>query len=198
MKGAFFKYKNALWLWGILVLACRSPQPVVEQPKHGGPTEFHRQPVKYIPIAYLNFNSRGVDDRDHVPWYRSMGFGLGLFIHQEMSWMWTGHKFLYYYIDIDYSREMSGGVYPYRSRGVLSTYPGLYIRTYLPWLFKIHYGGGMLLRLTHTSYDRWGLYGQVGLEFFGFTWSTLFLAHPGQSNWEREYRIGYMYAPIRW
>lgn len=188
-----------LLLIQVIFLFCRTPGKVVEYPKHGGPTEFHREPAKLIPMGYLNINNRGVDERSHIPWYRSLGFGLGLFIHQDMSWIWRGHKFLYYYFDLDYSQEVKpGGVYPYEKNGVLSTYPGLYIRTYLPWIFKIHYGAGLNLRLTNTPYDRWGLYGQAGLELYGFTISTIVIGHPGQSNWEKEYRMGYMYAPIRW
>lgn len=185
-----------LILLALLSGFCRSPERVIDQPVKGRPTEFHREPAKYIPIAYLNFNNRGVDRRRDVSLASSMGGGLGMFIHQPMSWMWTGHKFLYYYVDIDFSPERYGGVYPYDKHWVVSTYPGVYIRTYMPAFFKVHYGGGVNLRLSNTIFDRWGMYGQVGLEFYGLTSSILFIGHPGQGNWEQEYRVGYLHAPI--
>ena len=61
---------------------------------------------------------------------------------------------------------------------------------------KAHYGLGIDLRLTETKFDRWGMYGVFGLELFGLTFSTKIIGHPGQPNFEQEYRYGFMAYPV--
>lgn len=183
-------------LIGFAFTNCRSPGRVVERPRHGKTTEFHREPAKYLPYIYMNHGSRGVDRNKDVSYFSRAGMGLGLWINQPLGWEWVGHKFLYYYVDLDLSPERAGGVYPGKKTYTLSTYPGIMLRTYTPFFLKMHYGGGVNLRLYNTSYDRWGIYGKMGLEFFGLTASVIAIGHPGQSNWEREVRFGYIYAPI--
>ncbi|MFO1525611.1 MAG: hypothetical protein U1F16_06525, partial [Turneriella sp.] len=67
-----------------------------------------------------------------------------------------------------------------------------------PLYLKMHFGFGMNLRYNQQYYDRWGVYGMMGLELWGLTSSVVFIGHPGQQNWETEYRAGYMWAPVEW
>lgn len=180
-----------------LVQECRSPNKIMDKPERAiKNTEFHREPATFIPEVYANLNSRGVDRRRDAGYTESIGFGAGLYINSALSPQWNGHKFFYYYMDIDASPERTGGAYPGDTKWVLSTYPGMYFRTYTPIWLKLHYGGGLNLRLTETKYDKWGVYGRMGVELYGFNASVIFIGHPGQSNWETEYRGGWMYAPI--
>lgn len=179
-----------------IATGCRSSNEVVKRPDIGGPTEFHREPVFLIPELYMSFNDRGVDRSEDVDWHDTIGFGAGLYINQPMSSQWMGHKFMYYYVDFEASSELIGPGYPGEKNWVFSTYPGVMFRSYLPLLFKVHYGLGLNIRAGSTPYGHTGVYGKMGLEFYGLTASTIFIGHPGQSAWETEYRVGWMYAPI--
>lgn len=196
-KKSFIKISFLLFLFvaAAAVSQCRSPNKKIKDPVAGRPTEFHREPAKLIPIGYFSINDRGVDNREDVSYFSSMGFGLGLFINQPTSKQWLGHKFLYYYIDIEGSPEHYGDPYPGEKNWVFATSPGVYMRTYLPLWVKLHYGVGLNMRFG-SNYDRWGMYGQMGVEWYGFTASTVVIGYPGQPNWDTEYRFGYMYAPI--
>lgn len=181
----------------LLAQACRSPNKIMDKPESAiKNTEFHREPATLIPEVYANLNSRGVDRRSDAGYTDSIGFGAGLLVNSAISPQWNGHKFFYYYVDLDVSSERQGPSYPGDTNWVLSTYPGMYVRTYTPFWMKLHYGAGLNLRLTETRYDKWGVYGRMGLELYGFHASVIFIGHPGQSNWETEYRGGWMYAPI--
>ncbi|MCB1199391.1 MAG: hypothetical protein KDK41_02000 [Leptospiraceae bacterium] len=191
---------NSIFLLTAVILAfvlqCRSPGKVVERPSFGKTTEFHREPAKFIPYFYVNNVNRGIDRPGDVGFFSKMGGGAGLLINQPLSWQWIGHKFLYYYMDVDFSPEYAGGVYPGDKAWSVSSYPGLLMRTYTPFWMKLHYGAGLNIRLANTQYDRWGIYAKMGVEFYNITSSVVFIGHPGQSNWEREFRFGYLYAPI--
>lgn len=187
-------------LFIVLILfsaACQSPGKVVEKPVAGDPTEFHKEPKKFLPIVYASVNDRGVDRRSDVPYYRSTGIGLGVYYNQPLNWQWYGHKFLYYYADLEFQPEkVFDESYPGETNWVLASSPGIRYRTYLPVLFKMYYGGGVDLKFTHTNYDPWGVYLTTGVQLYGLTAGTKFIGHPGQSNWEREYQFGWMYAPV--
>lgn len=181
----------------MLASACRGQRPVVKKPAHGKVTEFHREPSKFIVQLMADYNYRGINRQGDRALVDGLGGGVGLFIHQPMRWQWIGHKSLYYYVDVTGSPEFAGNPYPGQKRYIVSTYPGIYMRSYLPFFFKVFYGTGINLRLGRTNYDQWGIYGRAGVELCGFTTSFLAIGHPGQPNWETEYRFGYMmYKPL--
>lgn len=186
----------SLFLIAFANLNCKGQEPVIKSPGHGHVTEFHRAPKPWMAQIYMNYGYRGINRESERSFLNSIGGGLGVFIHMPMSPQWIGHKSLYYYMDFDVSPEYSGNPYPGSKDYVYSGYPGIYIRQYLPFLFKLYYGGGVALRYSQTAYDRWGMYGQIGVELCGLTSSIIVIGHPGQNNWESEYRFGYMlYRP---
>lgn len=182
---------------------CRSPGKLKKRPKLGKKTEFHHEPPLLIPQIFMSHNTRGLDygqgfSQGTVSRFDTIGGGLGLFVNTSMGDQWVGHKLFYYYIDLDIAPEHGGRDYPGDKRWIFSTYPGVYMRSYLPFWLKIHWGLGLNFRMGATDYDRWGIYTQIGLELFNFTASTIFVGHPGQSNIETEYRFGYVWAPFHW
>lgn len=180
--------------------ACRSRGPQVKTPREGMPaTEFHHEPAKLIPWFYANKSSRGLDRQADAPFLQQVGGGAGLLINSRLDKQWDGHRFFYYYFDVDASPQyVPGKTYPGDRQWIYSSYPGVMFRTYTPLFFKMHYGFGLNLRFNQRFYDRWGIYGLVGLELYGITSSAIFIGHPGQANWETEYRLGYMWAPVEW
>lgn len=185
-------------LLAFVVFACQSRR-LVKQPKLGKATEFHREQNKIMPYFFGTYNTRG-QENNRVSLQNSVGGGLGLFIRSKMSDQWLGHKSFYYYIDFEASPEYwgqpSSGNIIGNKQWVFSTYPGFYIRTYLPLKLKMFMGVGINLRMGAINYDRWGPYIHWGVELFGISASTIFIAHPGQANIETEYRVGYMYYPL--
>ena len=166
-------------------------KPIIKSTPRGNATEFHKEPNKYIPLIFGSYSSRGLDKVSEGRFIDSLGGGIGVFIFSQMSSQWIGHKNLYYYIDIETTPEYFGSPYPGKVYYTGSVNPGIFIRSYLPFLFKIYYGAGINLRGVNVHYDRWGIYGMVGLELCGISGSTTFIGHPGQSNWEQEYRLGF-------
>ncbi|MBV6492730.1 MAG: hypothetical protein LDLANPLL_00727 [Turneriella sp.] len=179
---------------------CRSSGPTIKQPRSGMPaTEFNREPAKLIPWLYANKSSRGVDRQSDVGFFNQVGGGIGLLYNSKLDDQWDGHKFFYYYLDVDFSPQyIPVGAYPGTKEWTISSYPGVLFRTYTPLYFKMHFGMGLNLRYNQLYYDRWGVYGLMGLELFGLTSTVIFIGHPGQVNWETEYRLGYMWAPVEW
>lgn len=181
----------------ILFIQCSSNQKVVKQPKLGNPTEFHKEPQKYIPIVYGNYSNRGLDDSDDVGFANHLGMGFGTLINVPMGTQWTGHKFLYYYMDIEADVEYAGRPYPGEKAHSISINPGIYMRSYLPFWMKVRYGAGIHSRFYNTQYDKWGIYGEFGLEFWNITYSVVFTGYPGQGDVDTKYRLGYIFAPIK-
>lgn len=179
---------------------CRSRGPVIKTPRENLPTtEFHHEPAKFIPWIFGNKSSRGLDRQSDASFLNQVGGGLGLLVNSQIDSQWNGHKFFYYYIDFDASPQyVPGGAYPGTKQWTFSSYPGILFRTYTPFYFKMHFGAGVNLRYNQQFYDRWGVYGQMGVELWGLTSSVIFIGHPGQLNWETEYRAGYMWAPVGW
>ncbi|RME89733.1 MAG: hypothetical protein D6767_07950 [Candidatus Hydrogenedentota bacterium] len=181
----------------LIGIACKGKEPIIKRPPHGKATEFHRKPAKIIVHPFADYNYRGINRSADRKFYNGIGAGLGFYFHFPMRWQWVGHKRLYYYADVTVSPEYSGNPYPGEKSYIASTYPGIYIRSYLPFFFKVFYGGGVVVRLGSTPYDQWGIYGRAGLELCGLTSSFLVIGHPGQSNWEGEARLGFMaYKPV--
>ena len=188
----------------LVVFACQSRR-LVKQPKLGKVTEFHREQNKVMPYLFATYNTRG-QDHNRASLQNSVGGGLGLFIRSKMSDQWLGHKSFYYYIDFEASPEHWGQPSSGNRQWVFSTYPGFYMRTYLPLKLKMFMGVGINLRMgaiNHNNlrmgaihYDRWGPYIHWGAELFGISASTIFIVHPGQANIEMEYRAGYMFYPL--
>ena len=182
-------------LFVLVVFACQSGPRLVKQPKLGKATEFHREQNKIMPYFFGTYNTRG-QDHNRMSLQNSVGGGLGLFINSKMSDQWLGHKSFYYYIDFETSPEYWGQPSSGNKQWVFSTYPGFYMRTYVPLKLKMFMGVGINLRMGAINYDRWGPYINWGVELFGISASTIFIAHPGQANIETEYRVGYMYYPL--
>jgi len=179
---------------------CRSRGPIAANPRENLPsTEFHHEPAKVIPWFYGNKSSRCLDRQSDVSFFEQAGLGAGLLVNSKLDPQWNGHKFFYYYIDFDISPQYNpGATYPGTKQWIFSSYPGIMFRTYTPLYLKMHFGFGMNLRYNQQYYDRWGVYGMMGLELWGLTSSVVFIGHPGQQNWETEYRAGYMWAPVEW
>jgi hypothetical protein len=197
------KKKVAYTLFVIAAFAainCRSRGPQIKAPRENlRPTEFHTEPARFIPWVFFNKSSRGLDRQADASFFSQVGGGLGLLMNSKLDNQWDGHKFFYYYMDIDISRQhIPVGTYPGDTQWTISSYPGVLFRTYTPFYLKMHIGLGMNLRYNQQYYDRWGVYGQMGLELWGLTSSVIFIGHPGQANWETEYRAGYMWAPTEW
>lgn len=185
----------------MLMLAnCRSRGPQIKAPREQtGATEFHHEPAKFIPWIYANRSWRGLDGQGDVSILNQLGGGVGALINSGIDAQWNGHKFFYYYMDFDVSpQHVRKSPYPGTKEWTFSSYPGILFRTYTPFYLKMHFGFGVNLRYNQTYYDRWGVYGQMGFELWGLTTSVLFIGHPGQLNWETEYRAGYMFAPLDW
>jgi len=180
--------------------ACQTRGPQIKAPREQtAATEFHHQPAKIIPWVYANRSWRGLDGQADVSIANQIGGGLGVLINSHIDAQWNGHKFFYYYIDFDASPQyVRKTAYPGTKEWTFSSYPGILFRTYTPFYVKMHFGFGVNLRYNQAYYDRWGVYGQMGFELYGITASALFIGHPGQLNWENEYRIGYMFAPVDW
>jgi hypothetical protein len=179
---------------------CRSRGPQLKTPRENmRSTEFHHEPAKVIPWFYANKSSRGIDRQGDVGFFNQVGGGVGVLVNSKLDEQWIGHKLFYYYIDFDASPQYNPGkTYPGDKQWIYSSYPGILFRTYTPFYLKMHFGLGVNLRYNQTYYDRWGVYGQMGLELWGLTSSVLFIGHPGQQNWETEFRAGYMWAPVEW
>lgn len=175
---------------------CSSNQEKIKDPPLGNPTEFHKKPRKYIPIVYGNYSNRGLDNSDDVEFYDHLGMGFGTLINVPMGPQWTGHKFLYYYIDVETDVEYAGYPYPGDKANSIAMNPGIYMRSYMPFWMKVRYGAGIHTRFYNTSYDRWGIYGEFGLEFWNITYSVVFTGYPGQGDVDTKYRLGYIFAPI--
>ena len=178
-------------------LQCGSRGPLVKEPAYGQPTEFHHKPKKTIPYLYVSSNQRGAEKRSQINQLDTLGFGVGGFFNEPMNAVWYGHKFMYFYFDLEVAPEnqlKTDGTW--EKSYLLGTSPGIYWRSYLPVFLKAHYGLGIDLRLTETKFDRWGMYGVFGLELFGLTFSTKIIGHPGQPNFEQEYRYGFMAYPV--
>lgn len=184
----------------LLAANCRSRGPLVQNPREGTPaTEFHHEAAKWIPWFYANKSSRGLDRMDDASFFNQVGGGLGILMNSALDTQWSGHKFFYYYLDLDFSPQYNPGkTYPGDKQWILSSYPGVMFRTYTPFFMKMHLGMGANLRFGQHYYDRWGIYGMMGLELWGLTSSVIFIGHPGQANWETEYRAGYMWTPVEW
>lgn len=184
----------------LLSTNCRSRGPEIKAPRDNLPaTEFHHEPAKLIPWFYINKSSRGLDRQADAPSSDQVGGGAGLLINSRLDSQWDGHKFFYYYLDFDVSPQFNPGkTYPGDKQWIYSSYPGIMFRTYTPFYLKMHFGFGMNLRYNQQYYDRWGVYGMMGAELWGFTSTVVFIGHPGQMNWETEYRVGYMWAPVEW
>lgn len=195
-------FASKIFLLLVVVAAnnCRSRGPQIKAPRENLPTtEFHHEPPKLIPWVFANKSSRGIDRQGDVSFLNQVGGGLGLLVNSQIDAQWNGHKFFYYYIDFDVSPQyVPTGSYPGTKQWTFSSYPGILFRTYTPFYFKMHFGGGMNLRYNQQYFDRWGVYGQIGVELWGLTSSVIFIGHPGQLNWETEYRAGYMWAPVAW
>lgn len=184
----------------LLVANCRSRGPQIKAPRENSPTtEFHHEPAKVIPWFFGNKSSRGLDRQSDAGFFDQVGGGAGLLVNSKLDRQWNGHEFFYYYIDFDISPQFNPGAkYPGDKQWIYSSYPGVMFRTYTPLYLKMHIGLGANLRYNQTYFDRWGVYGMMGLELWGFTSSVIFIGHPGQLNWETEYRAGYMWAPVEW
>ena len=180
--------------------ACRSRgEPIATTRENTPRTEFHHKPARWIPWFYTNKSTRGLDRASDANFMSQVGGGFGLLLNSSIDPQWNGHKFFYYYIDFDISpQRIPEGAYPGSKQWTYSSYPGIMFRTYTPFFLKLHYGLGVNLRYNQQVYDRWGLYGQMGLELWGITTTAIFIGHPGQANWETEYRLGYMWAPVEW
>ncbi|HRP68083.1 MAG TPA: hypothetical protein PLY93_00930 [Turneriella sp.] len=189
-----------LFLAASFTANCRSSGSTIKEPRAGMPTtEFHRKPAKWIPWFYANKSSRGIDRAGDVSFFNQVGAGLGVLVNSKLDDQWDGHKFFYYYLDLDFSPQYTPvGPYPGTKEWTISSYPGVLFRTYLPFYLKMHFGFGVNLRYNQLFYDRWGLYGSMGVELFGLTSTVVFIGHPGQPNWETEYRMGYMWVPVEW
>ncbi len=184
----------------LLAVNCRSRGPQIKAPRENLPaTEFHHEPAKVIPWFYGNKSSRGLDRQADAAFFDQVGGGVGLLVNSRLDSQWDGHKFFYYYLDFDISPQFNPGkTYPGDKQWIFSSYPGIMFRTYTPFYLKMHFGFGMNLRYNQQYYDRWGVYGMMGAELWGFTSTVVFIGHPGQLNWETEYRAGYMWAPVEW
>lgn len=182
------------------VANCRSRGPQIKAPRENLPaTEFHHEPAKVIPWFYANKSSRGLDRQSDASFFNQVGGGMGVLVNSRLDSQWDGHRFFYYYLDFDISPQYNPGkTYPGDKQWIFSSYPGVMFRTYTPFYFKMHFGFGMNLRYNQQYYDRWGVYGMMGAEIWGITSSIIFIGHPGQANWETEYRAGYMWAPVEW
>lgn len=187
-------------LSALLAAHCRSRGPLIKTPRDDMPaTEFHHKPAKVIPWFYGNKSSRGLDRQADAPFFDQVGGGVGLLVNSRLDSQWDGHRFFYYYLDFDVSPQFNPGkTYPGDKQWIFSGYPGIMFRTYTPFYLKMHFGFGMNLRYNQQYYDRWGVYGMMGAELWGFTSTVVFIGHPGQLNWETEYRAGYMWAPVEW
>lgn len=179
---------------------CRSRGGQIKAPRENlRTTEFHHEPAKIIPWFYGNKSTRGLDRQGDASLFNQFGGGVGLLVNSKIDEQWNGHKFFYYYMDFDVSPQHNPGkTYPGDKQWIFSSYPGIMFRTYTPLYLKMHLGLGVNLRYNQTYYDRWGVYGMMGAEFFGITGTVIFIGHPGQQNWETEYRAGYMWAPVEW
>ncbi|HMV36833.1 MAG TPA: hypothetical protein PKM44_13320 [Turneriella sp.] len=184
----------------LLAANCRSRGPQIKAPRENLPaTEFHHEPAKVIPWFYGNKSSRGLDRQADAAFFDQVGGGVGLLVNSRLDSQWDGHKFFYYYLDFDFSPQFNPGkTYPGDKQWIFSSYPGIMFRTYTPFYLKMHFGFGMNVRYNQQHYDRWGVYGMMGAELWGFTSTVVFIGHPGQLNWETEYRAGYMWAPVEW
>lgn len=184
----------------LLTANCRSRGPQITPPRGNTPaTEFHHEPAKLIPWVYANKSTRGLDRHSDAPFADQVGAGLGLLVNSRLDSQWDGHRFFYYYLDFDVSPQfVPGKTYPGDKQWIFSSYPGILFRTYTPLYLKMHFGFGMNLRYNQQYYDRWGVYGMMGAELWGITSTVIFIGHPGQANWETEYRAGYMWAPVEW
>lgn len=190
-------FKLPLIMLILFCLQCGSRGPLVKEPAYGQPTEFHHAPEKTITQLYISSNQRGVTKRGKLDFSDTVGFGIGGYFYEPLNAVWFGHKFMYFYIDLEVAPENQIKLDGTQSKSyLLGTSPGIFWRSYLPLFLKTHYGGGVDLRVTDTKFDRWGMYGLFGLEFYGFTFSTKILAHPGQPNIEQEYRYGFMAYPV--
>lgn len=191
----------AMLIFSCLVMVhCRSRGPQIKAPRENLPaTEYHNEPAKVIPWFYGNKSSRGLDRQSDVSFFDQAGIGAGVLVNSKLDTQWDGHKFFYYYMDFDVSPQYNPGTkYPGEKKWTFSSYPGILFRTYTPFYLKMHIGLGMNVRYNQEYYDRWGVYGMMGLELWGLTSSVIFIGHPGQQNWETEYRAGYMWAPVEW
>ncbi len=192
----YIKQVILILLLVFLMAQCQSNKNVVKQPVMGEPTEFHREPAKFIPIVYGNYSNRGLDDPDDVAFVDHLGMGFGTLINVSMGQQWTGHKFLYYYLDMETDTEYYGYPNPGDKNYAMAFNPGIYMRSHLPFWLKVRYGTGLHLRFYNTDYDRWGIYGEFGLELYNITYSVVFTGYPGQGDVDTRYRLGYIFAPI--
>jgi hypothetical protein len=188
------KLRYYIFLFAALLAAhCRSRGPQIKAPRPQTPaTEFHHEPAKIIPWFFANKSSRGLDRQSDATFFNQVGGGVGVLVNSRLDSQWDGHKFFYYYIDFEASPQYNpGATYPGDKQWIYSSYPGVLFRTFTPFYMKMHFGLGVNLRYNQRTYDRWGVYGQIGAELWGLTSTVIFIGHPGQLNW-------YMWAPVEW
>jgi len=193
-------YKNLMLLTTLILIIfsvqCSVKNRIIKRPKpnRGKVSEFHREAKKFRPVVFGSYNQRGVQVIGDRPFNDNLGVGIGTFYNVPLSNQWVGHKLFYLYFDFEVSQEavLFNNPYPGGTKANVSTNPGIFLRHWIP-MVKIFYGMGLNARLLPTEYDSWGIYGQAGIQISNAYISGTVIAHPGQTNMEMEYRVGWMF-----
>ena len=134
---------------------------------------------------HASLNSRDYGD-DQFKFLDSLGFGFELYFLINRDPPYTPHKLLYFYVDNDVSGM-------FKKQLVYTLTPGFMVRTYLPFL-KLSYGAGPHVKIGHTHYPAWGVYGQAIVDFHRFFIGSRIIFHPGSDRIENEIQFGYLFS----
>jgi hypothetical protein len=159
-------------------------------------TEFDFEPRKIIPLGFIGMNFRGRDYMSTGEAVKLFGFGVGFLYNINIDPSWRGHKFLYSYLDVEFQQENNSARLDETMKPIFVTNPGLMVRTFIPYM-KIFYGTGISLRFGSSDFEKWGIYAQAGLEFWGFFLAARMVGSPGEAIINNEIRFGYMHVPSK-
>lgn len=159
-------------------------------------TEFDYKPKKYVPMLFGSANFRGRDYMTATEAYKTLGLGGALLYNMNLDKYWRGHKFLYWYMDVEFQQEWNTARVDEEFRPILSLNPGILVRSYLPFI-KIFYGTGLNFRIGNSDFEPWGIYGQLGLEVYRFFLAAKVIFIPGEAITHNELRLGYIFTPSK-
>jgi hypothetical protein len=141
------------------------------------------KPVIWSLYSCLNSRDFGTD---RFSLTGNLGFGFALYFLINPETEYTPHKLLYFTVDNNLS-EM------FRKQLVYTLAPGFLVRTYIPFL-KLSYGAGAHVKVGHTRYPAWGVYGQAMVDFHRFFLGSRIVFHPGSDRIENEILFGYLFS----
>ncbi len=159
-------------------------------------SEFDYQPKKWNPMFFGSSQYRGQDNMAAGESLNTLGFGAAILYNVPTDKIWRGHKFFYYYMDIEVQQEWNAARVDEELKPIIAVNPGILVRSYIPFM-KVFYGGGLNFRFGGSDYEPWAIYGQFGVEIYRFFISTRLMGTPGQSGLYNELRFGYLFSPTK-